>query len=717
MVTRHPGLLLAGVLIGLLHPPAEAGLARRQLEISYRPFAPAGRTRRAIMVNGSIPAPTLEFTVGDDIEIHVRNNLDQDASIHWHGLLLPNRQDGVPYLTTPPILAGKNHVFRFPAKHAGTYWYHSHTGLQEQRGVYGAIVVHPETRPPDAPRDVVVVLSDWTDEKPEDVLRNLKRGSEWYAAKKGTRQHLLGALRRGRIGAFLRRAWVRMLPMDISDVGYDAFLANGRRELSLPGAPGEPIRLRVVNAAASTYFYLQGGEGPLEILAADGTDVVPTEVDRLLIAIAETYDLLVTIPEGGALELRATAQDGSGQTTIRLGEGTAREPPRIPRPDMYARSDPARMPGMRVTGWGMVMEQGRTMDGESLDPGHSMGGMSMDPTSNLGAHPPGHDGHEMHLLATAERPVAPYDKLRSLEPSTLPPDRPWREYTFALQEDMERYVWQINGQVLDEADVVPIRRGENVRFILVNQTGMHHPMHLHGHFFRVVNQHGERSPWKHTVDIPPMGKQVIEFAADEEKDWFFHCHVLYHMMAGMARVISYEESLPDPDIAALQEHFRHDAWYDWGEVSLLGDLLSLDLEGANTRRSHRLDARGSLDGDFEVELAVERYSNRFWKTFYGLNAERSAGRVRPVGIVGFRTVLPLNVDLTFWVDTEGEARASTVLRTPLTRFVTARWLLEYDTRSGNRWELEVSRFLGRDLSLTWRRDSEYGAGLGLTKRF
>lgn len=698
-------LALAALVLCLVPGTVRAETARRDLTIAYTPFAPAGRTRRAIAVNGTIPAPTLEFTVGDDIEVHVSNELDQEASIHWHGLLLPNREDGVPYLTTPPIRAGGSHVFRFPAKHAGTYWYHSHTGLQEQRGVYGAIVVHPKDRAPDAPRDVVLVLSDWTDEAPREVLRTLKRGSDWYPAKKRTRQHLLGALRGRKLGAFLRRAWSRMLPMDISDVAYDAFLANGERSHHLPGAPGETVRLRVVNAAASTYFYLEAADRPLRVVAADGNDVVPVELDRLLIAIAETYDVLLPVPEEGTLELRATAQDGSGHTSAWIGRGDSLLAADLPRPDMYARSDPARMPGMKVTGWGMVMPS-------SHGPGHH-------DHAGAGMSAAGHSmaGHSMGVLDTPERPGPPYPDLIAREPSTLPPGRPWREYRFELQEDMERYVWQINGQVLDEADVVAIRRGENVRFVLVNQTGMHHPMHLHGHFFRVVNQHGERSPWKHTVDIPPMATQVIEFAADEEKDWFFHCHVLYHMMAGMARVVSYQDRPPDPDIQALRPHFRHDPWFAWGEVSVLGDLVSLDLQAARTRRTERLDFRSDLDGAFEVELTVERYSNRFWTTFYGFNAERSGHRTREVGLAGVRTVLPLDIDLTLWADTEGEARLATELSVPVSRFLTARWLLEYDTRSGNRWELEVSRFLGRDLSLTWRRDSEYGAGLGVTKRF
>ena len=211
-------------------------------------MAPAGVQVRALTINGGIPGPTLRFREGDSARIVVRNGLrNGQTSIHWHGLLVPNAMDGVPYLTTPPIEAGTERVFEFPLKHAGTYWYHSHTGLQEQRGVYGSIVVEPKGGEPiAADHDVVVVLSDWTNERPEEVMRTLMRGSDWYSIRKGNAQSILGAARAGSLGEYFSREKSRMAPMDVSDIAYDAFLINGQRSSVLAAKPGERIRLRVM---------------------------------------------------------------------------------------------------------------------------------------------------------------------------------------------------------------------------------------------------------------------------------------------------------------------------------------------------------------------------------------------------------------------------------------------------------------------------------------
>ena len=225
-----------------------------ELRIAEQELSLSGSPAKALTVNGSVPAPVLEFTEGDIARIRVVNTLEEETSIHWHGILLPNRQDGVSYLTTPPILPRSSHTFEFPLIQSGTYWYHSHTGLQEQRGVYGAIVIHPKIEKQKADREYVLVLSDWTDENPAEVLRTLKRGSHYYALKKDAMQSILGASQAGALGSYFHREIMRMPPMDISDVAYDAFLINGRAKLELEASPGELVRLRVVNASASTYF-------------------------------------------------------------------------------------------------------------------------------------------------------------------------------------------------------------------------------------------------------------------------------------------------------------------------------------------------------------------------------------------------------------------------------------------------------------------------------
>ena len=245
---------------------AQARLVEYDLTVAEQSWSPGDGIKpvRALTLNGGIPGPTLRFREGDTARIRVHNGLrNEETSIHWHGLLVPNLQDGVPYVSTPPIQAGTTRTFEFPLKQSGTYWYHSHTGLQEQRGGYGSIVIEPKGgEPAKADRDHVVVLSDWTRENPNEVMRTLMRGSDWYALRKGSMQSVTGAMKAGALGDFWDRERSRMPAMDVSDVAYDAFLASGRKSIALPGKPGEKVRLRFINAGTATYFYLQSPTGP-----------------------------------------------------------------------------------------------------------------------------------------------------------------------------------------------------------------------------------------------------------------------------------------------------------------------------------------------------------------------------------------------------------------------------------------------------------------------
>lgn len=294
---------------------SSAEVREYNLLIRYQNVNFTGRDVEAMTINGSIPGPILRFKKGDIARIHVRNEMDVETSIHWHGILLPNLQDGVPYLTTPPVLPGTTYTYEFPIKHSGTYWYHSHTGLQEQRGVFGSIVIEPGEPGIKTDLDYVVVLSDWTDEDPDEVLRTLKSGSEYYALKKGSMQSFTGALKADALPDILRRSLMRMPPMDISDVAYDRFLVNGKPSETFVARPGQNIRLRIINAAASTYFYLQFAGGTMRVVSADGVDVQPVDIGRFLIAVAETYDVIITVPENGAYEFRATAFPAAGASS------------------------------------------------------------------------------------------------------------------------------------------------------------------------------------------------------------------------------------------------------------------------------------------------------------------------------------------------------------------------------------------------------------------
>jgi FtsP/CotA-like multicopper oxidase with cupredoxin domain len=653
---------------------ASAEVREYNLVIKYGKVNITGRETMAMTINDSIPGPELKFREGDLARIHVRNEMKVETSIHWHGVLLPNLQDGVPYVTTPPILPGGAFTYEFPLKHSGTYWYHSHSGLQEQRGVFGSIVIEPAAPDIIADRELVVVLSDWTDESPAEVLRTLKSGSDYYSLKKGSVQSLLGAVKAKAIPDVVKRSWKRMPPMDISDIAYDRFLVNGKPEAYFNAQPKETLRLRIINAAAATYFYLQFAGGGMRLFAADGMHVQPVHKNRFLIAIAETYDVVITVPEKGAYEFRATAQDGSGFTSLFIGAGQQVAAPDIPKPNLY------KMHGAGHDG--MQMEGG-------------MAAMML---------------HAGMAMAEEERPLPPYDDLRSVESTALSEENPTREVMLDLTGDMERYIWSINGRTLNEADSIRINHGENVRFILVNKTMMHHPMHLHGHFFRVINKHGDYSPLKHTVDVPPLGTRVIEFHANEEKDWFFHCHVLYHMMAGMARIVRYEGSDLDPMIAGIRKNMFTEHWYLWADASLLTGMTAGKIVVASTRDQFMGVWESGWKGDYEAELTYERYFNRFFQAFTGvvLSDRRQGHR----GIIGGRYLLPFMFEGSIWLDTEGAVRFSLANSMRLTDRLFVFGEFRYDSATKEEWLGGAVWNLGRHFSIVGQYHSEYKWGIG-----
>lgn len=332
--------------VSMLCGHAEAKTVRYELTIRNEPVNLSGKKTVgfALTVNGGIPAPTLEFTEGDEAEILVKNEVpNEEASIHWHGILLPPDQDGVPYVNTPPIFSGQSHLFKFKIRQHGTYWYHSHTMLQEQKGVYGGIIIHPKKETIKVDREAVVVLSDWSDENADSILRNLRKDGDYYLYKKDSVRSYFGALAQS--GQSLKNQiyneWIRMGGMDLSDVGYDAFLINGKRDSQLVDAkPGERVRLRIINAGSSSYFYVAMGV-PMRVISADGVDQKPIDANEILIGMAETYDVLFTVPDAKSYELRATCQDVTGFASTWIGRGEKVPAPTKPKPDLYATMDHA----------------------------------------------------------------------------------------------------------------------------------------------------------------------------------------------------------------------------------------------------------------------------------------------------------------------------------------------------------------------------------------
>jgi len=484
----------------------------------------AGKSKRAIAVNGQIPMPTLTFTEGDTAEILVHNLLKEPTSLHWHGLFLPNKEDGVPFLTQMPIRPGEQHLYQFPIIQNGTHWYHSHSGLQEQIGMYGSLVLNKRSTDTsfrkgidDLPT-IPIILSEWTNYQPENVHRMLHNASDWFAIKKGTTQSYAEAIKAGHFKTKLTNEWKRMLAMDVSDIYYDAVLMNGQEETLFSSyKAGDKIRLRVSNGGASTYFWLSYAGGPITVVASDGNDVVPVTVDRLIIGVSETYDIIVTIPSNNtSFELLATAEDRIKSASLFLGSGNKKRAEPLPKLKYFE--------GMQM------MNDMMKMNGDLDVMGMDMSMQKMDMNSVMYS-----ESSDINTLN--------YTKLKSPYKTNLNSNAPIKEMRFELTGNMNRYVWSMDNKVLSESDKILIKKGEVVRITLYNNSMMRHPMHLHGHDFRVLNGQGDYAPLKNVLDIMPMETNTIEFEANVEGDWFFHCHILYHMMAGMNRVFSYEKQL------------------------------------------------------------------------------------------------------------------------------------------------------------------------------
>lgn len=696
-------------------------VVKYELIIKEKNVAFTEKSVEAMSINDSIPGPTLTFTEGDIAEIEVINKMNTETSIHWHGLILPNFQDGVPYLTTPPILPGKSFIYKFPIKHTGTYWYHSHTGLQEQRGVYGSIVIKPKKQLLKYDKDLVLVLSDWTNENPDEVLRTLKRGSDWYSVKKKTAVSISEAISGGAFSGLLNLWKMRMPGIDISDVYYDTFLINGKNTISYPELrPGEVVRLRVINAAASTYFWTTIGDTKAKLISTDGVDVRPISAPHVLHGIAETYDYLITIPKNGSIEFRAQAQDGSGFATAFLGQGEAHLAERITPPDYIERTKMASE---------MSMDHNMNMGNDNKMKHESMTDHDMSHEQMMG-----HDDSEMMKMNSMKSdPSYSYDVLSSKVKTTINDTNEIKDITLNLTGNMWRYVWSLNGKTLSEADKIKIKRGETVRVVLNNKTMMHHPMHLHGHFFRVLNKNGEYSPLKHTVDVAPMSTVTIEFPAKESGDWFFHCHVLYHMKGGMARIFSYgdkrDERLKNFALSNVLDMDTH--WYTWAKTQAASHFSSIEITSANTRNQLNLGAEYGWNKNLEADFSFDRFITDYFRVYVGANTdnkiEEQLGSVDTVGTIGMKWLLPyfidsnvrlesdLNIQLSFDVD---------YLLFPRTAFF-AYWEMTNDfgwknsLPSGrNRvseyvWNSGLEYIFSKNLSIIASYDSRFGAGGGL----
>lgn len=664
-----------------------------------------GRPRHAIAVNGALPGPTLEFTEGDTAVVHIHNEMMMATSVHWHGIVIPNRYDGVPYLTSAPIEPLQTYTVVFPIVQNGTYWYHSHTMLQEQIGLYGAIVIHKRDSVP-TQKEQVLLLSDWTDESPYEVNRSLHYATDWYAIRKGSTQDYAAAIKAHHLRTKLANEWKRMLPMDVSDVYFDKFTVNGKSEETQPHyQPGDKIRLRVINGSSSTYFWLQYAGGKITVIASDGQDLEPVEVDRLIVGVSETYDVLVTLPSDSSYAFRATAEDRTGSTTLWLGAGPKKSLPPLPKLNYFD--------GMRMMN-GMMNGSGGMKKGMDM----KMANQTMDMNSTMYPDDPG-------------IPLN-YSMLRSPKRTTLPANAPIKEYHFNLTGNMNRYTWSINNKTVSETDKILIRHGDNVRIILHNGTMMRHPMHLHGHFFRVLNGQGDYSPLKEVLDIMPMETDTLEFAATESGDWFFHCHILYHMMSGMGRIFHYEGSPPDPGQDLRKVYADDRAIRPMARVGLESNGSDGEAMLANTRYRFQSEWRLGTNAEtgYESESHFGRYLGKmqYWLPYVGWDfryrrtdekEKNLFGQVdtknhRNVFCAGLQYTLPLLLTLDGRVDMHGN------LRLQLGRediAVTSRLRFSLMANTDREYMAGLRYILSKYIGLSTHYDSDMGFGAGLTLNY
>ncbi len=722
------------------------------------------KPKHAIAVNGQIPMPTLTFTEGDIAEIYLHNELNEDTSLHWHGLFLPNQYDGVPNLTQMPIKPHTTHLYKFPIIQHGTHWYHSHTELQEQIGMYGNFVMLKKANDPtfrkgidDLP-SVPIVLSEWTDVKPENIHRMLHNATDWFAIQKGTTQSYGEAIQQGHFKTKVTNEWKRMNAMDVSDVYYNKFLINGKNESqikSLNQIPfsfgegvrrtdeafkaGDKVRLRISNGGASTYFWLTYAGGKINVVANDGNDVEPVEVDRLIVAVSETYDIIVTIPaDKTAYEFLVTSEDRTKSASLYLGDGIKQLTSTLPKlkyfEGMKMMNDMMKMNG-DLDDMGMSMSYNQMdmnvvmypeITGDAKHKSDKMGGMKMTEDD--------YNSNKLSDIVTLN-----YAMLKSPTKTTLPKDAPIHELKFELTGNMNRYVWSMDNKVVSETDKILIKKGENVRITIYNGSMMRHPMHLHGHDFRIINGQGDYAPLKNIIDIMPMETDVLEFNANVEGDWFFHCHILYHMMSGMGRVFTYENQAPNPEIPnpklAQRKLFADDRRFHFmaendfatngndGEAMYQSTRWSIGTEWRLGYKDHH---------GYETETHIGRYIGKMqWiMPFIGFDwryrkmedgemeenlfGQKSTKDVRSVFSAGLEYTLPMLIKAQAEIFTDGNVRFQ-LMRNDIPVSKRLRMNLMWNT--DKEYMAGLRYIVKRNFGITTHYDSDMGLGFGVNLNY
>lgn len=508
------------------------------LTVHYKTVYFGGKARQAISVNNSIPAPTLHFKQGDQVSIHVKNQLDQETAIHWHGMLVPWQMDGVLGVTQQGIPPGGVFHYKFTLHQAGTYWYHAHAGLQEQQGLYGAFLIDPPKRPDyHYTKDYVVVLSDWSNTHPEQILANLKKEGDYYAPRFPLQPSLAKFIhdyrkanreeRKNLISDYKSMQQMRMSLYDISDVAYDAFLLNGQTKLFPWTAlvkPGDVVRLRFIGAGGGTIFHVKIKDASMQMVHAQGNDIKPYFINDFTIAPGETYDVLVKIEKNDPYIIYAESSDTVGAAYGAL----------ITSPHQFVNYNlvkPFPQP-LPVTRDMMSMMMGDMKEMDSMDNGSMQMDMPTEPTILSDKLSPPQSSYttssgtkyeNITAAVKTNNPNIPIAKIINME----------------LFGYMDRFIWFINGTPEYKAQPIVLNPGKRYRFVFTNTSMMHHPMHIHGHWFILRKGNHAYDPLLHTIDVAPGATITADVDTDASGQWFFHCHMLYHMITGMSRVIQY----------------------------------------------------------------------------------------------------------------------------------------------------------------------------------
>lgn len=621
MSVKRNNFVILFILLAIVFITSSVTASERivNLTVGYKKVNFAGKSINAIAVNDQIPAPTLHFKEGDQVTINVYNHLDQATAIHWHGMLVPWQMDGVLGVTQQGIPPGGVFHYRFTLHQSGTYWYHAHAVLQEQQGLYGALLVDPPKSPSYSyTKDYVVVLSDWSNTHPDQILANLKKEGDYYSPKFPLQPSLAKFIhdyrkasaneRRNLIDDYKMMQQMRMSLYDISDVAYDAFLLNGQSKSNPWTAPvkvGDTVRLRFIGAGGSTIFHVKIPGATMQMVHIQGNDVVPYSIKDFTIAPGETYDVLVKIQKNGPYIIYAESIDTVGAAYGAL----VTSPQQIVNYNEVA-PFPEPLPVTRQT-MDVSNQKQHTMSMKMSMRSHSMGTMKMDDGMSM-SHTMDMGHHDMPSISKTSG--TKYQDLVAAV-KTNDPEKPVDStIKMELYGYMDRFIWFINGEPEYKAHPIILEPNKRYRFVFTNPSMMHHPMHFHGHWFILRNGHGSYDPLLHTIDIPSGATVTADVDTDASGQWLFHCHLLYHMMTGMSRVFQYSTLLELSKNEIKPQNYIKQTAYDNRPIVRVDEVMPIDPSLVHHPMAHHM---GIFAANF-LELGEDPFHNVQRLTFKGL---------------------------------------------------------------------------------------------------